>query len=170
MNCTFLDFVWSGLIAASMSSMLVMTVHWAISVTLASRLSARLLKWYFHVQYSVLAAAVLAGFSIAFVANPELATGCFEKFASNAGGFPLTRLLAGAWIAGVVSMLAYDVLRSWKLRRWINEQSVAGDLEFGLKETAQAAFHARGVTVRVSALNPSPFVFGFLLCWLWSDY
>jgi beta-lactamase regulating signal transducer with metallopeptidase domain len=148
MNCTFLDYVWGGLIAASLSSALFMLVHWALAKTLAPRLSARTMKWYFHAHYSLLAAVVTAGFLLTFLLNRDLATGCFEKFAAQSQGFPLTRVLAGLWLAGIVSAAAYDLWRTLRTRRWVRSQPVA--LVHG------------GIPVRVTDENPSPLVFGFL--------
>lgn len=160
MSCTFLDYIWGGLVAASLSSMLMLSVFWLASKLLLERVSARRLKWLFHANYSLIALVTSASFALILLFSRDLASGCFAKFAEGNGGLNLTRVIAGVWLTGVLAMITWDLIKVWraygqisKFRPYTSANLEAWSRKMGLQ---------RRVELLISPEPRSPYVFGLL--------
>lgn len=103
-----LDYIWRGLVISTFTSSFILMMMLAILKVFRKKISQTQAKWYFNVQFFVLALVFLGNFVVISFIDPELANGCFAQFASSTHSVNFTRLLAGIWLFTASGLLCFN--------------------------------------------------------------
>lgn len=126
MDFGVLDYVWRGLVVATLTSTFILSLTLIVCKVLSRSLGQRQLKWYLNVHLGLLALALIGEFAVLALIDPDLASGCFARFAKQESAFNITRILAGLWFGGVVLFGLFDLVRvAFSLRSMTFVRSIA---------------------------------------------
>lgn len=160
LDASLLDYIWRGLIAGVVTSLIVIAVFQLARWFFRNQLSAMQRKYFLNAQLvSLFVTFWLSFFGVACV-DPELASGCFAVFAKNQGVFTMTRLLAAGWMLMMVLLVLFDAFRI--LRGATPTSRVAGDLQNHFSALAKNFHLSSGqVQLRTASSAAGPYaVFG----------
>ncbi|MBX2988005.1 MAG: M56 family metallopeptidase [Bdellovibrionaceae bacterium] len=162
----FLDYVWRGLLVGTLAATVSLILWWIVSAWLLGRTSHLQMKWFLNSQTVLIMTVFSAGFLLVAFADPELASGCFDRFVKAGSSLPITRLIAAIWACGFGFLLSQDGLRIFLSFRQVRR------LKPVLSPEPQKIFEmcrrrlglAKEMPFYTTGEQISPFVLGFRNC------
>lgn len=162
MNFNFLDYVWRGLTAGTLTSLVVLIVLFLTVFIINGRATRLQIKNFFNAQILLLTAVFTGSFLWVACVDPELANGCFSLFAKDKSFFTLTRLFAALWVAGFAGLAGFDLYRIFKPLPIELKVVRDGRLETLLARLQRKLKIQRSVQLLTSPACVSPFAIGII--------
>lgn len=102
---SFLDTIWKSLFLFSFSITAFFSISLLLFKLLKQSVSSYKAKWFFNLHAVIVVISIFISILILSFSDQELIVGCFNHFASLSSSYPITRLIAGTYLA-ILSILA----------------------------------------------------------------
>lgn len=159
--CT-LDCAWRGLAVSTVTATLILPLLLLSLRLLKGRMSQQQSKWYMNFHFAILSVILTGGFVFVAVADPELASRCFARFAKMEDSLSWTRILSGVWLGCTMLLLSLDALRTWTAFRRTRALKPCKDLQIQnlLRECASRLRAPTNIKLLLGPGHFSPFALG----------
>lgn len=161
-NADILDYVWKGIVTVFAVSTVTMSVSLLVYHFIKNKITSAKLKLFFNLHSALLLLSIGMGPAILIHADPELASACFSHFAKQTDSMNITRLVAGAYLSILLTLITTDVVRTILAYRTIHSlKRVDGSIGNAVLNSVINKLNLKiSTSLYVSSKTQSPFVWG----------